>query len=178
MSVVKRILNFIAGLFMFLFGVLMLLIPEDTYKLITFILMITLVVKGLRRLMYFFSMARHTVGGIVFLYQGVLLLDAGIFALTLNSVPPVYTMLYLIICMLLAGGIDVMRSNEARVMKTGRWRFQMFFGVGNIVLSVIALFFLSSGTLVSVVFAIGLLHSAVCRMIISFRRTAVVYIGG
>ena len=178
MGLTKRILNVIASLIIMALGLLMLLDPWDSYKIVVLVLMITLIVKGIRLLVYYFRMARHTVGGIVFLYQGVLLLDAGIFALSLDNVPVIYTMLYLVICMLVAGAIDVMRSNQARVMKTGRWKLQMVYGAGNLILSIIGMIFLFSGTWVSVIYALSLLHSGVCRLITAFRKTAVVYIGG
>ena len=178
MGLTKRVLNVIASLIILALGVFMLLDPKNSYKLVVLLLMITLIVKGLRLLVYYFKMARHTVGGIVFLYQGVLLLDAGIFALSLDNVPVVYTMLYLIVCMLVAGGIDVMRSNQARIMETGKWKLQMVYGAGNIILSILGIIFIFSGTWVAIIYAVSLLHSGVCRMITAFRKTAVVYIGG
>lgn len=178
MGLTKRVLNVIASLIILTLGVLMMLDPQHSYKIVVALLMITLIVKGLRLLVYYFKMARHTVGGIVFLYQGVLLLDAGIFTLNLDNVPVIYTMLYLVVCMLISGGIDVMRSNQARTMKTGRWKLQMVYGAGNLVLSILGIIFLFSGTWVAVIYALSLLHSGVCRMITAFRKTAVVYIGG
>ena len=177
MNSFKRAVNFIVSLVMLACSIMMFMDPWGGFRVVVFLLMMTLLIKGLRLLVYYFSMARHTVGGIAIFYEGILLFDAGVFALSLDSIPPVYTMIYLIICMLVSGGIDMMRSNESRKMKSGRWKLQMFYGAGNVLLAIVGVIFLQSTVLLSIIYGVSLFHSAVCRMITAFRRTAIVYIG-
>ena len=177
MNGVKRVLHVFIALIMMACGVLMLLDPWGGFTVVFRLLMLTLIIAGLRNIIYYISMARHAVGGIAILYKGILLFDAGLFAYSLADIPPVYTMIYLIICMMVSGGIDMLRANEARTMQSGSWKLQFFYGAGNMALAIIAIFFLNSGLLVSVIYGISLIHSAVCRLITAFRRTAIVYIG-
>ena len=177
MNGVKRVVNVFIALIMIACGVFMFVDHQHGFRLVIDLLMLTLIIAGLRNIIYYISMARHAVGGIAILYKGILLFDAGLFAASLTYIPPIYTMIYLIICMMVSGGIDVLRANEARVMQSGAWKLQFFYGAGNVVLAIVCIFFLNSGQLVSVIYAISLFHSAVCRLISAFRRTAIVYIG-
>ena len=177
MNSFKRVMNIFAAIIMIACAALMFLDPGNGFKLVILLLTLTLTIRGLRLIIYYISMARHAVGGIAILYEGIILFDAGLFATSLGNVPLVYTMLYLIICMLVSGGIDVMRANEARGMDAERWKLQMFYGAGNVVLAIVCIFFLNTAALLSIVYGISLLHSAVCRIITAFRRTAIVYIG-
>ena len=177
MNIVRKVWNVFIAVLMILIALLLIIDPDGGYKVIVFFIMAGLMIKGIGLLVYYFTMARYAVGGIAVFFQGVLLFDAGLFFEGLDKLNGVYTLLYLIICMLVAGAIDVMRANESRTMYSGRWRLQMAYGAGNIILGIVGLFFLHSFLMVAIVYALSLIHSAICRMINTFRKTDIVYIG-
>ena len=177
MNKLTRVWNVFLSLIMILLALILIIDAEDGYRLIVFLVMIALSLKGLSLLVYYFTMARYAVGGIAVLYRGALLLDAGIFAMGLHHVPVIYTMIYLIICMLISGIIDCLRANEGRTLESGHWRLQMIYGAGNVVLAIVGMIFLHSFFVLAAIYALSLIHSAVCRLISTFRRSDIVYIG-
>ena len=96
MSISQKFISFISGCLMIVFGILMLTLEEDGYEAVLLILETALMLSGIQQLFYYFTMARNMVGGIYIFYKGILLLDAGLFALNLDKVPEQYGMLYLI----------------------------------------------------------------------------------
>lgn len=176
MGSAKRVTYFLSGLLMMLCSVLVISSPEAGYQIVLLILELMLLIRGVRQLVFYFSMARFMVGGISIFYRGLLLLDAGLFALNLDNVPRMYTMLYLIGYMLIAGLVDAAYANEERRQRYGRWKYQMFSGTVKIVISFICLFHLGSVEIITAIYGVGLFFSAVSHMVTSFRRSAIVYV--
>ncbi len=176
MGSVKRVTYFFLGVIMMLCSFLLFLAPKDGYQIVLLILEITLFLYGVRQLAFYFSMARYMVGGIRIFYLGILILDASLFALYLDDLPRMYSMLYLIGYMLISGAIDVARANEARRQKSGHWKYQMFCGAVKMIVSVVCLFHIDSAEMIAIIYGIGLLHSAATHIVTAFRRTAIVYV--
>ena len=176
MSSAKRVSYFFSGLLMIVCGLIVIWQPEEGYQVVLFILELTLLFRGIRQLVFYFSMARHMVGGISIFYQGLLLFDAGLFALNLNNVPRMYSMLYLVGCMLLSGMTDAARANEERKQKFGHWKYEIVSGGIKILISFICIFHLNSIEIIATIYGLGLLYSAIYRIVISFRRSAIVYV--
>ncbi len=176
MSAGQRIRECLIGVFMLVLCVLMVFDPESGFAIVVGVLSISLVIVGLRKLFYYFTMARHMVGGKAALYTGIIVLDIGMFAGALNDMPKLYVVLYLLGVHAFAGTIDVLRSMEAKRMSAPSWRTSMASGAINIAISIVCLAFLRSPRMIVYIYAAGLAWSALVRIAGACRKTAIVYI--
>ncbi len=176
MGSVKRISYFFLGLLMILSSFVMFTWPEIGYELVLLILELTLLIHGIRQLVFYGLMARHMVGGINVFYNGLFYLDAGLFTLYLSDMPRIYVMIYLIGCMLFSGVTDAAHANEMRKQKFRHWKYELFSGLVKVLISLVCLFHINSMEIIAIVYGIGLLHSAVTHIVTAFRRTAIVYV--
>ena len=176
MSNAKRIAKVFKGLLMLLGSLLLLLNPDDGYLLVVFILDVGLLLYALRQIIYFFTMARYTVGGLITLYKGILVFDFSLFVFGLRSTPQKFVMLYLIIGIAFSGGIDVLEALEAKKLQAGSWKYRCFYGSIKLLAAAVCCFCLDSIGTVTLVYAAGLAHSALSEIITAFRRSAIVYI--
>lgn len=176
MSSGQRIRNVLLGLVTLLLCVVLIVNPEEGFPVIALVLSVSLVLFGARELVYYFSMARHMVGGKTSLYLGVIVLDLGMFALALDNMPQIYIVLYLLGVHAFSGVIDIMRSREAKRMGASSWRLNMASGAVNIVISAMCVIFLRSPNMIVYIYAAGLIWSACVRIVNACRKTAVVYI--
>ena len=176
MSNTKRVLRVLRSLLLLFCAVLLVQYPDNGYLFVVFILDVSLLLHGFRLLIYYFTMARFTVGGIMTLYKSIFVIDLGFFIFALSSTPQKYVMLYLIGGLVFSGGFDVFEATGARALEAASWRYQCFYGVVKILAALVCLFCLNSVKVVTLVYAAGLVHSAVSDMISAFRRTAIVYI--
>lgn len=175
MTAAKRIFNIFYGLAMIVCCILMVIYPDSGYNFVIVILDLALIIYGLRLLFYYFTMARFMVGGIATFYKSIVVLDFGLFVFSLEIVPQQFAMLYLIFCFAFSGVVDILRAAESRQLG-GRWRYHFFYGLVKLAIAVICLFFLDSLRIMTAVFCIGLLHSAVFCITSAFRKTAIVYV--
>lgn len=179
MSKIQRTKEVLAGLCMLLGALIMFLFPEDSYILIAFFLSVSLILSGIRALVYYFSMARHMVGGQTMLYKGLIILDLGLFTWTLTDIPQLYVILYLLICHAFAGAVDIMRAMESRRFDSPTWKGNMISGLVNIsvaTVSVIFGFFVHSPDSIIYIYSACLVYSAFVRIVSAFRKTAIIYI--
>ncbi len=176
MGKAKRIAYFFKGLVMIIASLIMFAWPEEGYLVVLFILEMTLLIHGIQKIWYYFSMARFMVGGINIFYRGLLIFDAGLFTLNLRNMPPIVTMLYLIAVMLFSGVINVAKANETRKQKSIHWKYSMFSGGVKILVAIVCIFHLHSAEIITTIYSIGLFCSAVSHIVTSFRKTAIVYV--
>ena len=172
----KRITNVLAGIVMLLMGAVLILLPYEGLPLVALILSFSLIVYGVRTLIYYVTMARHMVGGRMMLYIAVIVLDFGVFIWTLADIPKIYIVLYLVVIHAFSGAIDLMRGIEAKRYHASSWKLSFFSGVVNIAIAILSVVFIRSVNVIVILYAIGLIYSAITRIITAFRRTAVVYI--
>lgn len=176
MSTGRRIGNVLTGVMMLALSLLLVILDGGAgFVLVAVILSLTLVAAGLRALHYYFTMARHMVGGKAMLCRGVILLDLGVFTTTLTDVPKLYIVLYLLAVHAFAGAVDILRSLEARRLQAS-WRLNMTTGVVNVAVAVLCVVFLRSADMIVLIYSAGLFYSACVRIASAFRRTAVAYI--
>lgn len=176
MTAGKRILNVLSGVIMLLCSVGMMLYPNDGYVFVVFFVDISLLLYGVRMLVYYFTMARFMVGGIATFYKSIIAIDFGMFVFNIEIIPQKYAMLYLVFCLAFSGIVDVLRAMESRSI-AAPWRLHMGYGVLKFVTAVSCLFFLNSVKVLTFIYCIGLIHSAVLAFINAFRKSAIVYIG-
>ena len=179
MSRAQRVRSILTGLIM-IFGCVMLVIkPDDGYVLVAAALSISLFVMGVRHLIYYFSMARHMVGGRTLLYKAVILIDLGAFAMSLTNYPRYYVIFYLIGAHAFSGVVDILHALEARDMQDPKWKRQLIEGTVNLLVAlgtgVVGIAFHSTD-LVVYIYCVCLLYTAVMKIASAFKRTAIIYI--
>ncbi len=176
MTKLQRIGNILAGLMMILGAWLILALPEYGYLIIILILGITFTIFGIRNLVYYFTMARFMVGGQTILIYGLLAVDFGMFSGTLVAVPKMYIMVYLVATYAVAGVVSLLRGFEAKRYNAPSWKGKLVYGMINIAAAVLSLVFIRSAAALSIIYGVGLIYSGITRIVLAFRKTAIVYI--
>ena len=179
MSKLQRFNSFIGGLLSVLFGFALYMAPFMGVDMISAVMTAALLLLGIRKLYFYFSMSRHMVGGKNSLFSGIILTDLGVCALMMKSFPPVYIMIYLLLIHSFYGATDIMVALRARRLKSKSWRIKLFTGLGNLTLGVLAIIFGFTGEdifRVIYIYALGVVYTGIMRMANAFRRTAVPYI--
>jgi len=177
MSKAMRIENIIIGLLIILGSILLILSPDYGHLIVLAILAIGLLVKGVGMIIYYFTMARHMVGGLMLLFYGIVFLDLGLFACGLTDVPKLYIMIYLMIGLIFSGAIDILKAFESKSIEAPSWKNSLIHGVICIVLPIISLLLTNSEGILIFAYAISIFCTGVSRIATSFKRTAVAYIG-
>lgn len=172
----KRVKSFLLGLLMIVACILMLYFPDMGYIIVIVALDITLLAMGIKKIIYYFTMARYMVDGLEILYKSIILLDLGMFVFSVSDIPQTIAMLYLIGYNAFKGVIDVLHSFDKKNIAKSTWKFDFAYGVVKVLLAVCGLFFLKSVEALIIIYCIGLLHSALMHIVTAFRKTAIVYI--
>lgn len=178
MNSIQRIQKFFAGLIMLLGSVILVVEPEDGYYVVAVLLSISMLLSGIRLLVYYFTMARYMVGGKSILYRALVLTDLGAFTLTAITIPKIYLICHLLISHGFSGIVDMLKAAEDKKLQAGSWRMSFATGLGNLVIAVIAFTCMVSHStgLMMDIYCAGLAYSGLMKMADSFRKTAIVYI--
>ncbi len=171
----QRVKTIFFGVIMILGGLLFLLEPTKAYPFVTSVLSLGMSLRGVRLLIYYFTMAKHMVDGRNILYQGVLMIDLGLFTGALTQVPLLYVMLYLVIIHLFTGAIDILRALESRKYG-GSWKVNLSHGVINVLMAVACLCFIKVTAMAVSIYALGLIYSGIMRIVDACRKKEVAYI--
>ncbi len=172
----RRIAMIAGGVLLILCAILLLYLPDRGYIFVALILAVSIIVRGVGRIIYYFRMARNMVDSHMQLFTGILMVDVGLFILTLTDIPLIYVMFYLIGIHALSGGISVLRALEMRRMEDPSWRWQLAGGIISIVTALLCMIFIQSGSVAILVYSISLIITAINRIITAFRRTSIVYV--
>ena len=113
---------------MVLFALLMITFDEKAYPVIVGVYATALEFMGIRLIWYYFTMARHMVGGRSILYRGVLFVDFGVFTGSLALVPHIYVLLYLAGTLAFSAVVDLLRAKEAKGIDSP-WKLKTFFWI-------------------------------------------------
>ncbi len=175
MTIVQRILNFLLAILILLSGLLLIVFQDYCLPIVTATLGFSLLIYGIKQTVYYFRMARHMVGGRYLLYMGIIVIDFGIFTLSMTNVPTIYLWIYLIFVYAFSGIIDILRSLEAK-RNDASWKMNFCHGVMNILIAVMCIVYLNSADMLVVIYGFGLVASACVRIVKTFRRTAIIYI--
>ena len=177
MTVFQRIKTILLSLCMLAVAIIFILNPsDDTYLIVVGILSISLVIAGIKDIIFYFTMAKHMVGGKIILIQGVIILDFAIITGSLANVPKIYILLYLIVIHAFSGVVEIMRAMEARRTVEGPWKMKFSHGIVNLVLAISCLIFIRQSNTALIIYSIGLMYSAAVRLISAFYKTAFVVI--
>ena len=176
MTKIQRIKEILAGLAMLAASIGMFIDPADAYVVILLILAAGMIIGGIKTLIYYLTMARFAVGGRVSLYQGIIMLDFGIFSASLSNIPKIYVLLYLVGIHAFSGFVEILRANESRLLGAKSWKFKFSHGLVDIIMAVACIVFLKNNNLLSIIYAMGLFYSSVMSIISACRKTAFIYI--
>ena len=176
MSSGQKIKNILIGVLIILGAVILIAVPKEGLIITAGILSLSLFIYGIKTLIYYFTMARHMVGGRVMLYLAVVVLDLGMFTVILTGIPKIYIVLYLVVIYAFAGVIDILRALEAKKYQSPSWRFILVSGVINVVIAILCIVFVGSTRMIVYLYCAGLIYSAIVRIVTAFRKTAIVYI--
>ncbi len=177
MSHWQRIKSVIGSVLLLLMIPILLFMPQEQgISLVAFVLSLLLIAYGV---WFYFRMARHMVGGKMMLCQGILLLDIGLFSVSVITTSKVVVLGYLLAVFAFSGGIDILRALEAKRYGAPSWKLKLISGCVTIAAAAaigIAGFCFGSPELAVYGYCVSLLYLAVVRLIAAFRKTAVIYI--
>lgn len=179
MTLGKRIGKVFGALAYLLCVFLLYRMGEDGFMLVCMLMSLSLILFGVRNLLFYFTMARHMVNGKAILYVGVIGLDFGIFSMTISRNQLLAVVLYLLGARAFAGVVDILRAREARRHKAPSWRFNLAEGIANIATAAATVVFglgLGNMRAVAAIYSLGLVYSAVLNLISACQKTAIVYI--
>ena len=180
MSHWQRIKSVIGSVLLLLMIPILLFMPQEQgISLVAFVLSLLLIALGVRVTWFYFRMARHMVGGKMMLCQGILLLDIGLFSVSVITTSKVVVLGYLLAVFAFSGGIDILRALEAKRYGAPSWKLKLISGCVTIAAAAaigIAGFCFGSPELAVYGYCVSLLYLAVVRLIAAFRKTAVIYI--
>jgi hypothetical protein len=176
MSKLQRVNSFVTGTLMILFAGLLVLDPKNNFILIVAALSIFMMLGAIKMLWYYFTTAKLMVGGRRILYQGIIYLDLALFTWSLNDVPMIYIILYLIAINAFAGVVDMGLAINAKKSNAPSWRLKFSAGVVELGMAILCMVFIRSTNIVVWVYALGVAYSGLVRIIDAFRKTEVVYI--
>ena len=179
MNKLQRIKEIAFGVALIALAVLLALIPEDSILVVAFIISLSLLIYGARLMWYYFSRARHMVGGKATLYQGVIVLDIALFSFSFMTISPHAVAVYLMLIFAVSGGIDILRSVESKKTGVSSWKWRFIVGCIRIVAAIgllIAGAFFHSVKLLVIGFCADLVYLGIVRIVRALRRTAIIYI--
>lgn len=179
MSYFQRVKSFLRGTVTLLFALILFLFPEDGCVVISLIIAASLFLYGCRQMIYYFSMARHMVGGKWSLCQAVIALDLSLFTLSVSSMGDYIIPVYLLGIYAFSGAIDILRALETKRVGAASWKRKLtggvvsvLFAVALVIVGVIA----GDRDILVYGYTVSLIYSSVLRIIAAFRKTAIVYI--
>ncbi len=177
MTVYQRIKKILFCLCMLGVALFFILKPSDTaYQIVVAILSLGLTIAGIKDIIFYFTMARHMVGGKMILIQGVIIFDFAIITGSLTNVPKIYILLYLIGIHAFSGVVEILRAMEARRAVDGPWKIKFSHGIVNLILAIACLIFIRQSNTALIIYSLGLMYSAVVRLFDAFGKKAFVVI--
>lgn len=177
MSSLKRIYHVIYGILALISAGLLLLYPRDGAMFVMVFIDVALLVYGIRMLVYYITLARFMVGGIMTLYKSIIVIDFGLFVFGLYEFPYRFIMLYLVAIMAFNGAREILSAMETRRLENPAWKRKIAYGAVTLVLALSALFVHDSMPIVTILYSIGLIHGGLYSIATAFRKSAIIYIG-
>ena len=156
--------------------IIILFVPEIGIDMVILMLGVVLLLYGLRKVFYFFSMGIHMIGGKIILYEGIIFVDIGLFTLTLNSLPKQMVMIYLLLYYVIEGAIETFRAVESRKVESKYWKGKLVNGILYFADAITCLVYINSFEMMSIILCVGIIYSAIAQVVLAFRRETFVYI--
>ncbi|MCR5558571.1 MAG: DUF308 domain-containing protein [Butyrivibrio sp.] len=176
MTFFQRFRIILYGLVQLAMGIIMFAIPEDGTRLALLMVGLYLILTGYKNIWYYLVMARFMVDGRMALIQGVIMIDFGYLASSITDVPRIYILLYLMIMHAFAGLVEILRALEEKRFGEKHWKLKFSHGIANLVIVILCVVFIQNNTFVVMIFAAGLVYSAILRVISGLRKSSFGYI--
>lgn len=176
MSAKKRIFNIFTALMMLVGSLILAITGKDGFVFIIIFLTFWVLIKGIHQLTFYFTMAKNMVGGIRFFYEGIFLVDIGLFAMTIDSLPNIFSVFYLLFIYGFYGVVDILRSLEEKKMELSSWKVQFTKGLVMVIVAVVCLFLHKHDQFIVWVFSAALFVCAIEKIAASFKKTAIIFI--
>lgn len=176
MSIGRRIGKIISGLLIIAGAFILMKVPEVGHIIIALILAVSLLVLGISSLIYYFTMARHMVGGRDTLYTGLIEVDLALFTLSVTDIPKVFVMVYLVVVFGVTGVLHILRGLEAKKKQASGWCWRVIDGAIYLSVAVLCQIFLQNTVAMVTIFAFGLIYLGAERIVSSFYRSKIVYV--
>lgn len=176
MSKFDRIRNIIIGIAVIVISVYMFAVPSTGYNMATLILGVVLLINGIKQFIYFFSMGIHMIGGKMILYRALITMDLSFFILSIRGIGQRYMMVYFIIYYLFAGIIIIFRAYESRKAEAGFWKWKLMNGIVKVAVAIMCIIYNNSEDVMLYLLCFGLIISAVARIGVALKKTAIIYI--
>ena len=160
-------------------GAVVMLSLDEGFLLVSLLISLSLILLGLRRILFYFTMARHMVNGRSVLYFGVIMLDFGIFTLSTLQDRAMFIVLYLFSTNAFSGLMGLLRAREAKRLGSPVWRRSLAGGLVSLALAAAAVYvgvFRADMLELTLLYAAGMLYTAAGQMASAFRKTAIVNI--
>ncbi len=164
------------GAVMLLAILVLLLSGNDGASWVVFALAISLILKGIRSLVYYFLMARFMVVGLTALFAGAFLIDFGILSISLADEARMYIFLYLAGWNAFSGLISLLRAWESYRNRGRSWIVNTLYGIVNIGILIGCFICWNNPAMLANLYFSCLGYSGILSIINSFRRTEIVYI--
>lgn len=166
----------VGGTIMLAIAGVMLFLPDATYDLILLFLGLGFLVSAAGMLWYYFTMTRYMVGGKMTLYKGIIFADFALLTLSLYNVPKIYVLLYLAAIHGFSGLVEILRARETRINGSKNYKMKLIHGIINVIIASSCIIFVRNTNTAVFIYGIGLVYSALVKIITAFRRTTLVYI--
>lgn len=179
MSKFSRVLSVLKSLLMILIGLVILLDtgePDFNYIVVCSILGLVITFRGFKKLFFYFSSARHMVGGRRILINSIINIDLGLLSFLVLLENQVLAILYMIAVFILLGAIDVLRSFEIKKNGSKTWVIKLIKGLLTIGVGGVCAAFITNDTTFFVVFGCAWIILAIEGLITAFSKSAVTYI--
>lgn len=176
MTKVQRVENIFVAFFLILLSVILFLASEEGYLVVFGFLAVSWLIQSVRLLLYYITMARFMVDGRRVLIKGVIFLDLAIIAASLDDIPRIYVMIYLVAGLIFANVVEIFRSIDAKKHGSHRWEVRFIAGIIGIVLAFYCMINFNNPVLTAYIYAVELIWSALVRIANAFKKTSVVYI--
>lgn len=172
----SRICHVLSGVFIILLSIIMRAIPDFGYALAALILGVVMILKGMKQLIYFFSMGIHMVGGRIIFYRALITMDIGFFTFSIHGTGQRYILFYFTLYYLFAGIILIFRAFESYRLEAGFWKRKLISGLFDMTIAVTCLVHNNSEAVMLDVFCFALIISAVTRIATALKKSAIIYI--
>jgi uncharacterized membrane protein HdeD (DUF308 family) len=179
MTKARRVTNIFQSIIMILFSLVLFINPENSISIVIGIVGLGMTLNGIRSLIYYFSMAKHMVGGKTVLYRGIIFLDIGILTSSLADAPGRSLIIYISAVCIFTGFVAILRAREEKSWGSRRWIGKLVYGSIYILIAGAVLYCGFAWDMPEVAvdaYALGLVWSAAGKIASAFRRTAIVYI--
>ncbi len=172
----QKVVNCIRGGLAIIAAVYMCAWPEDGYLFVVAVIGLSMITSGVNKILFYITMARFMVGGKYILYMGIILLQFGFFTWSLDDVPKIYIMIYLIIINAFAGLIDILNARESLKYGSPAYKKELLKGVINLTMALLCIIFIKYMKAAVFIYSAGLFYSGAVRIQEVFEKKEMVYI--